>query len=93
MNLADDDELSGLAETLPQVLSGLSRLLDDPPYNLFFHCAPADGKDYRHYHWHLEIIPRGEKAAGFEFSSGIYINTGVPEESTRQIREAMGRQA
>lgn len=89
LDFAGDAELSGLAEMLPAVLRGLSSLLEDPPYNLFIHCAPSDGKDYEHYHWHLEIIPRGEKAAGFELSSGVYINTRAPEESAEKLREAI----
>ena len=31
-----------------------------------------------HYHWHIEIIPRLTKVAGFEWGSGFYINPTSP---------------
>jgi UDPglucose--hexose-1-phosphate uridylyltransferase len=86
---ASDAELEALAQILPSSLAALSRVLDDPPYNLFIHCAPCDGKDYQHYHWHLEIIPRHEKSAGFEIGSGMYITTCDPNEAAEKLREAM----
>jgi UDPglucose--hexose-1-phosphate uridylyltransferase len=41
-----------------------------------------------HYHWHLEIIPKLTKVAGFEWGTGFYINPTPPEESARFLREA-----
>jgi UDPglucose--hexose-1-phosphate uridylyltransferase len=92
LSMASDDELQGMAELLPSVLAGLARTLDDPPYNLFIHCAPCDGKDYQHYHWHLEIIARGEKGAGFELASGMHINTREPGELAVKLRRAIRTQ-
>jgi len=82
-------ELEGMAEIIPRVLRGLSRLLEDPPYNLFIHGAPCDGKDYQHYHWHVELIPRITRGAGFELSTGMYINITSPEEAAKQLRETI----
>jgi len=40
-----------------------------------------------HYHWHIEIIPRLTKMAGFEWGTGFYINPTPPEEATTYLRE------
>ena len=42
----------------------------------------------RYYHWHLEIIPKLTKMAGFEWGTGFYINPTPPEESARFLRDA-----
>ena len=39
------------------------------------------------YHWHLEIMPKLTKEAGFEWGSGFYINPTAPEEAARYLRE------
>jgi UDPglucose--hexose-1-phosphate uridylyltransferase len=38
------------------------------------------------YHWHLEIIPRLTRPAGFEEGSGFYINPVPPEEAAALLR-------
>jgi UDPglucose--hexose-1-phosphate uridylyltransferase len=40
-----------------------------------------------HYHWHIEIIPRLTKTAGFEWGSGFYINPVPPEEAAAFLRD------
>ena len=41
-----------------------------------------------HYHWHIEIIPRLTKVAGFEWGTGLYINPVPPETCAEYLREA-----
>lgn len=41
-----------------------------------------------HYHWHIEIIPRLTKVAGFEWGTGLYINPVPPETCAEFLREA-----
>ncbi len=77
-----------LAETLKACFSGLKLLLDDPPYNFGFHIAP-NGEDRRLYHWHLEIYPRLSIWAGFEKSTGMYINVVPPEDAARALRDSI----
>jgi UDPglucose--hexose-1-phosphate uridylyltransferase len=61
-------------------------LVNDPPYNYGFHMALDKGaRDY--YHWHLEVYPRLAIWAGFEKSTGVYINTMTPETAA----ESMGK--
>ncbi len=52
------------------------------------HSAPVQDAALPHYHWHVEIIPKLTKVAGFEWGTGFYINPTPPEESARFLREA-----
>ena len=90
------EEVGDLASALKQVLSRLKTVLGDPPYNYVLHTAPfrrhrvkaAHWKTIEEdYHWHIELMPRLTKLAGFEWGSGFYINPTPPEEATRYLRE------
>jgi len=80
-------EVKALAEVLRVSLGALNGLLKDPPYNFGFHqiCA-AGASDY--YHWHLEVYPRLSIWAGFEKSTGTFINVVSPEDAAESLREA-----
>ncbi|MCJ7614583.1 DUF4921 family protein [Candidatus Bathyarchaeota archaeon] len=81
-------EVTDLAETIRLCLGGLQSLLNDPPYNFGFHTALSeDAKDY--YHWHLEVYPRLAIWAGFEKSTGMFINTISPEDAATELRSAI----
>jgi UDPglucose--hexose-1-phosphate uridylyltransferase len=77
-----------LGVTLKTVLTKLEKALDSPPYNYIIHTAPFDHQELPHYHWHIEIIPRLTKVAGFEWGSGFYINPMPPEDAARFLRDA-----
>jgi len=77
-----------LARTLKNVLMRLAHALDDPPYNYMIHTAPLQEEPIPYYHWHMELIPKLTKVAGFEWGSGFYVNPTPPEEATRFLREA-----
>ncbi|HEX2966290.1 MAG TPA: galactose-1-phosphate uridylyltransferase [Syntrophorhabdaceae bacterium] len=77
-----------LAEILSLVLKKYVKLLNSPPYNFVIHTAPYSGNSsVPHYHWHLELIPRLTKMAGFEWGTGFYINPTPPEEACEYLRE------
>lgn len=76
-----------LAEILKVSLAKIYKGLDNPPYNFFLHTAPCDGKDYPHYHWHFEIMPKTSIWAGFELGTGIEISTIEPEKAAEFLRE------
>ncbi|MBI2093625.1 MAG: galactose-1-phosphate uridylyltransferase [Candidatus Omnitrophica bacterium] len=91
-------ELDDLAGMFKQVLSRLKSVLDDPPYNCLLHTAPFRKQHSKvgywktieeDYHWHIELIPRLTRVAGFEWGSGFYINPTPPEESAKYLREAV----
>lgn len=39
------------------------------------------------YHWHIELMPRLIKVAGFEWGSGFYINPTPPEVAAETLRD------
>ena len=52
------------------------------------HTSPFKEEQNDYYHWHIEILPRLTKRAGFEWGSGFYINPTLPEEAAKFMREA-----
>jgi UDPglucose--hexose-1-phosphate uridylyltransferase len=82
-----ENEIKPLAETLKKCLGRLKCLVNDPPYNYGFHLT-IDKKESLYYHWHLEVYPKLATWAGFEKSTGIYINTMTPETAAASLREA-----
>ncbi len=79
-------EIESLAKTMRMSLGGLRTLLDDPPYNFGFHQITDGAGDC--YHWHLEVYPRLSIWAGFEKSTGMYINVVSPEDAAQSLKEA-----
>lgn len=83
-----DEEAADLALNLKTVLSKFYWGLDNPDYNLVIRSSrPEDAKN-EYCHWYLSIVPRVTQSAGFELGSGMFINTGLPEESARFLRGA-----
>jgi len=84
-------EVKDLAETMRVCLGGLGSLLNDPPYNFGFHTISAeDAEDC--YHWHLEVYPRLAIWAGFEKSTGIFINVISPEDAAAELKNIVQRE-
>lgn len=82
-----------LAEALKDVLNRLRMALNNPPFNFIIHTAPIGGEHDDVYHWHIEIIPKLTKMAGFEWGSGFYINPTCPEDAASFMREIDPAQA
>lgn len=80
-------EKAEVAEALQIAIAKIFKGLNNPDYNFYIHTSPCDGKDYPHYHWHIEILPRTSIWAGFELSTGIEISTIEPEEAANYLRE------
>lgn len=76
-----------LAHIMKQVIGKIETALDRPAYNYIIHTAPFDSPELAHYHWHIEIIPRLTKTAGFEWGTGFYINPVPPEEAAAFLRD------
>ena len=82
-----DLELADFALTLKTVLAKLYYGLNNPDYNYSIRSLPARDRHTDYVHWYLAIIPRVSQTAGFEIGSGMFINTTLPEESARFLRE------
>lgn len=85
---ADAPTLQNLAWMLKSTLRKIEKVLERPAFNYIVHSAPVQDAQLQHYHWHIEIIPKLTKVAGFEWGTGFYINPTPPEESARFLREA-----
>ena len=100
--LMDDAERLSLAEALKFVLTKYRTVLNDPAYNLILQTAPntlprPGHPDYWDsiqcdYHWHIEIMPRLTKMAGFEWGTGFYINPVSPEDAAEYLRGEVGEE-
>ena len=80
-----DASLRALARALQETLARLRRLLAAPDYNFIVHTAPCGSPRLPHYHWHVEIFPRVQPIAGFEWGTGFTINTMPPEEAAADL--------
>jgi len=90
----NDDDIFSLAGVIKDTISKIKKKLNNPPYNFLIHTASSNefsaGEEWtdmdKKYHWHIEIIPRLTKIAGFEWGTGFYINTTSPEEAAKILR-------
>ncbi|HEY2850868.1 MAG TPA: galactose-1-phosphate uridylyltransferase [Gemmatimonadaceae bacterium] len=87
---APRQEYEALARLLKSVLTRMDKVLERPAYNLIIHSSPFSEEATEYYHWHVEVIPKLTKVAGFEWGTGFYINPTAPEEAARVLREASG---
>jgi UDPglucose--hexose-1-phosphate uridylyltransferase len=86
-HFAPDGKFPLLAKLLQQTLKQIDSVLTLPPYNMMLHISPFKDELNEYYHWHIEIIPKLTKIAGFEWGSGFYINPMPPEEAAKFMRE------
>ena len=101
LDRAPAGDFAGLGEILARALGTLRDLQGDCSLNLVFHGVPnpaPGGKDpdprlaglvhapAAIFHWHVEILPRLSRNAGFEVGTGFTINSVLPEEAARLLR-------
>ncbi len=80
-------EVMQLAVVLKRTLMRIRKCLNDPAYNYVIHTLPINWDGENFYHWHIEIMPKLTKVAGFEWGTGFYINPMLPEEAAKNLRE------
>ncbi|MFO0925534.1 MAG: galactose-1-phosphate uridylyltransferase [Gemmataceae bacterium] len=80
-------EVDELGAVLKTILMKLEVALGTPAYNYVVHTSPFDTQALPHYHWHMEVIPRLTRVAGFEWGTGFYINSIPPEQAAGFLRE------
>jgi UDPglucose--hexose-1-phosphate uridylyltransferase len=85
---APRQEYEGLAQMLKSVLTRMNRTLENPSYNLIIHSSPFSEESSDFYHWHVELMPKLTRTAGFEWGTGFYINPTSPEEAAQVLRSA-----
>ena len=77
-----------LAKALKNLMMRVDKVLDSPPYNMVIHTSPLNEANNDYYHWHIEIMPKLTRVAGFEWGTGFYINPTPPEEAAEFLRGA-----
>ena len=78
----NENELYDLAQILKKVLLKLKNM--DASFNFYLHNGTGDE---RQFHFHIELLPRISKWAGFEFATGTIINSVTPEDAASYYRE------
>ena len=82
-----EEDIPLLASILQETLQRLAKALNNPPYNYIIHTSPVDSYVSQEYHWHIEIMPKLTKVAGFEWGTGFYINPTTPEDAATYLKE------
>lgn len=85
----NDEELKSVVGCLHNALNKLEKSIPNISYNFFIHTAPVEKRDtYKHYHWHVEIVPRLNISAGFELGTDIQVNPMDPDDAAKSLRNA-----
>jgi len=82
------EEIPALAEILRETIAKIKKVFADPAYNFIIHSSPINGDSGTEgYHWHIEIMPKLTRVAGFEWGSGFYVVSTPPELAAKYLRE------
>ena len=84
-------EIIDLALMMRATLGGMSKALNEPPFNLVFHLAP-EKKNSRQIHWHIEVYPQMHAWSGLERGFGVYVNKIRPERVAEVLGSACRRE-
>lgn len=89
----DENYISALAEILKKIVTAIEIVNPGVSYNLCFQNIPYNmhGEKYKAGHFFIQVIPRIGNLAGFEFSTGCFINSVKPEKSCESLKNAIIR--
>jgi UDPglucose--hexose-1-phosphate uridylyltransferase len=85
------NEVGNFANVLRETIRRIKVTLDDPPFNWILHTTPLHDNENQYYHWHMEIIPKLTRPAGFEWGTGFYINPYAPEAAAKVLSGAAAK--
>lgn len=86
-----DANLGAFAGVVRRVVSALDEVLGPVAFNWFLHTAPLRSADLAHFHWHLEVLPRTSRPAGFEWGGGCHVTAIAPETAAAALRAVVDR--
>jgi UDPglucose--hexose-1-phosphate uridylyltransferase len=86
-----DAALGEFAGVVRRVVSALDVVLGPVAFNWFLHTAPLRSPELTHFHWHLEVIPRTARPAGFEWGGGCHVTAVAPETAAAALRAVVDR--
>jgi UTP--hexose-1-phosphate uridylyltransferase len=87
INEFSDREIENFGIILRNSIRRLHNIKEDISYNVCLYSAPKNTKSNEYFHFYAQIIPRIGYMAGFEFSTGCYINSTLPEIAAKELRE------
>ncbi len=82
-----EEQLPKLASIMKKVFSSFKDVFGYVPYNYIIHNTPFYFDRPEVYHWHIEIMPRLIRNAGFEWGSGFYIVPTPPEMAVKFLKK------
>jgi UDPglucose--hexose-1-phosphate uridylyltransferase len=95
--LINKAEIAALGQVLTRTLRRIRKVLGAPAFNLMIYTAPTQHSEpgratdwstlEQDFLWHIAILPRLTKVAGFEWGTGFYINPVSPESATKFLKE------
>jgi len=85
-------QVEAVACLTQRFVAALERLTPGASFNWWLHQFPSQppadtAAVARHWHWHLEILPRLNPLAGFELGTGCHITTVPPGMAAQRLRE------
>ena len=81
-----DKELLVFGIILRESVRRLVALRPGISYNVCLYSCPQGTECQEYFHFYAQIIPRIGHMAGFEFSTGCYINSVLPENGAEELR-------
>ena len=84
------EQIQDLAKILKNTLARIKDTLFNPAYNFIIHTAPINVEQKEGYHWHIEIMPKLTRVAGFEWGTGFYIVPTPPELAAKYLKHQKG---
>jgi UDPglucose--hexose-1-phosphate uridylyltransferase len=77
------DAAASGARLLHEALVRLRKALGaPPPLNLWVRTAPKGAETF---HWHVDVVPRLTRLAGFELGTGLAVNIVAPERAAAEL--------
>lgn len=80
----DDYMLDQLGKILKKCLIKLDLVYSNIDYNI---CIYNGFREENEYHFFIQIIPRVGNLAGFEFSTGMFVNSMLPKDAAKALRQ------
>lgn len=82
----NQEQIQELAKILKAVLARINQVLFRPAYNFIIYTSPLNVEHKEGYHWHIEIMPKLTRVAGFEWGTGFYIVPTPPELAAKYLK-------
>jgi UDPglucose--hexose-1-phosphate uridylyltransferase len=85
-----EEELASFGKLLRNSVKRLGKVYEGVSYNVCFYSAPKNvvkSGNKESFHFYAQIFPRIGHMAGFEFSTGCYINSILPEVGAETLRK------